>query len=419
MQGQGKTAVVAGGGIIGLTCAYRLLREGFATTIVAPETTTEAASWGNAGHIAVEQVEPLASAKSIARAVRQVALRGGAVSAPLRDVGVWAPFVLRMARASGNRRFRAGTAALTACMQRAVPAWRTLLADIGAPHLLIENGHFVVWESARSARRGRAYWRGAALGTASFRPATYDEAAALEASISRRIAAAIRFDGTAQIADPGQLLSSLRDAIAMAGGEFVRARVLDIELSDSGRATLVTDDGNRFAGDAVVIATGVDSGRLLRGIGCRVPIIAERGYHIAAEADAWPAALPPVVFEDRAMVVTKFLTTLRATSCVEFARADRPPNVARWLRLERHAAELGLPIRPPVRRWMGARPTLPDYLPAIGRSRRAGNLLYAFGHQHLGLTMAAMTAETVADTVAGRTPAIDAQPFDVERFSRR
>ena len=65
---------------------------------------------------------------------------------------------------------------------------------------------------------------------------------------------------------------------------------------------------------------------------------------------------------------------------------------------------------------MGARPTLPDYLPAIGRSRRVGNLVYAFGHQHLGLTLAAVTGELVRTLIEQETPMVDLTPFDLARF---
>ena len=88
----------------------------------------------------------------------------------------------------------------------------------------------------------------------------------------------------------------------------------------------------------------------------------------------------------------------------------------KWKRLEQHVTELGLPMRPPFERWMGARPTLPDYLPAIGRSGHAENLVYGFGHQHLGLTLAPITAELIRSVIDGTTPAIDMAPFSLERF---
>ncbi len=119
------------------------------------------------------------------------------------------------------------------------------------------------------------------------------------------------------------------------------------------------------------------------------------------------------------MIVTRYADRVQAASFVELGHPDAPPDPRKWQRLEAHVAALGLPIAGPFTRWMGARPTLPDYLPAIGRSRRAANLLYAFGHQHLGLTLAPVTAELVAALVDGRTPGVDMTPFDLERFGGR
>jgi D-amino-acid dehydrogenase len=123
-----------------------------------------------------------------------------------------------------------------------------------------------------------------------------------------------------------------------------------------------------------------------------------------------------VVFEERSMIVTPFRCGLRAASFVEFTRADSRPDPRKWARLRRHVTELGLPFQEPCSEWSGARPTLPDYLPAIGRSRRAANLLYAFAHQHLGLTLAAITGELIAALERRESAKIDLRPFDLERF---
>jgi D-amino-acid dehydrogenase len=93
-----------------------------------------------------------------------------------------------------------------------------------------------------------------------------------------------------------------------------------------------------------------------------------------------------------------------------------PPDARKWHALSRHAAALGLPMAAGASQWIGARPTLPDYLPALGRSRAAGNLLYAFGHQHLGLTLSAITGELVAAFAAGLQTSADVRPFDLRRF---
>jgi D-amino-acid dehydrogenase len=145
-------------------------------------------------------------------------------------------------------------------------------------------------------------------------------------------------------------------------------------------------------------------------------MIAERGYHVESAGQRWPLAVPPVVFADRSMIVTRFRTRVRASSFLELAHADSPADPGKWQRLWARIDALGLPFERPGGEWIGARPTLPDYLPAIGRSQHAANLLYAFGHQHLGLTLAPITAEIVAELAEGHPPAVSLSAFDLERF---
>jgi D-amino-acid dehydrogenase len=408
-------ALVIGGGLVGLSCALNLQLDGLRTTVVDPATTRRSASWGNAGHLATEQVEPLASSKTLRSLPRRLFFRGGALSLPPRDLGAWLPFALRLVRSSAPDRFAAGSVALRSLLRRALPAWRQLARAANAEHLIAEDGHFVVWETPAGAAAGRASWRSADTGTASFRDATPEEIAALAAQVSRPIAGAIRFQGTGQVLDLGELAECLSTRLVHAGGSQRTARVQQLTV-DGSTAAAQLESGEVLSADVIVVAAGVASEALLQPLGHRVPIIAERGYHIQSATAAWPAGLPPVVFEQRSMIVTPFRFGLRAASFVEFGRAESPADPRKWARLRKHVAELGLPFREPCSEWFGARPTLPDYLPALGRSRLAANLLYAFGHQHLGLTLAAISGELIA-TLARREPTdIDVTPFDLERF---
>ena len=67
-------------------------------------------------------------------------------------------------------------------------------------------------------------------------------------------------------------------------------------------------------------------------------------------------------------------------------------------------------------RWMGFRPSMPDSLPVIGRSPRFANVVFAFGHGHLGMVLGPRTGELVAALMAGRDPGIDMTPYRVDRF---
>src|ERR1044072_3320263 len=172
-------ALVIGGGLVGLSCALNLQLQGMQTTVVDPAPPWFGASWGNAGHLATEQVEPLASQKTLRSFPRRLFWRGGGLALPPRDVSVWLPFALRLIRSSAPARFEAGKAALRSLLGSAIPAWRQLAGKASAAHLIVADGHFVVWESAAGAKAGRAAWTSTDIGTATFRDATAEEIAAL------------------------------------------------------------------------------------------------------------------------------------------------------------------------------------------------------------------------------------------------
>ncbi|WP_206434989.1 NAD(P)/FAD-dependent oxidoreductase [Sphingobium yanoikuyae] len=410
-------AIIIGGGIVGTSCAIRLQEKGISTLLIERESPLRGASWGNAGHVAVEQIDPLASMATLKSFPRRLFWRGGALGLPWRDIGRWLPFSLRLLNAARPSRFAAGRAALKALLGQAMPAWQRIDALCAGPSRLIEDGHFIVWESETSALAGRRAWMAADCGTARFRDATAREMALLEALFPHPIIGAIRCEGSGRIADPTRLAQDLRDALLAAGGRIEQAEVSALPTRD-GKAQVQLADGRTLDADHIIVATGAASDALLRPLGHKVPIIAERGYHLQTPnaPEGWPMDMPPVVFEDRSMIVTRFESGLRAASFVEFSSISSPPDPRKWQRLRTHAAALGLPIEVDARPWIGARPTLPDYLPAIGRSDRAENLLYAFGHQHLGLTLGPLTGEIIAALATGAPPPVDATPFSLRRF---
>ncbi|WP_443750971.1 NAD(P)/FAD-dependent oxidoreductase [Asticcacaulis solisilvae] len=400
---------IIGGGIVGLNAALELQGRGHSVTVYErSEGGSVAASYGNAGHIATEQVEPLASQAMIRSAFSRLFINGGALSLPPAGIAKWLPFSLRLMRAARPETFARGKAALSGLIGEALPAWRRRLGNIGAADLLREDGHFVVWETPATAAAGLKAWRETDTGTATWREADAEELAALRGFTTVPVAGAIRFEGTGQVADPRRLLDTLAETFTGRGGKIVHDEVTALRIED-GRPVVGTAQA-----DAAVVCAGVWSKPLMEGLGYTVPIVAERGYHIESVVPSWPQGLPPVVFEDRSMIVTRFESGVRAASFVELNKTDAPPDARKWQRLERHVRDLGLPFGDPSKaaRWMGARPTLPDYLPGIGRAKGLP-VYYAFGHQHLGLTLAAVTAERVGAMVDDGVVPVE---FDLARF---
>jgi D-amino-acid dehydrogenase len=216
------------------------------------------------------------------------------------------------------------------------------------------------------------------------------------------------------VSDPHLLTEALGQAALDRGARLVRrpARAL---LAQEGVA-IETDDGASVSADRAVIAAGAWSRPFARAFGDRVPLDTERGYNTTLPSGTLGLSRP-VMFEGEGFVTTPLDTGDRVGGAVEFAGLDGAPNFARIdailsrlkrflpeARLERHTA------------WMGFRPSIPDSLPVIGRSRGDARIVYAFGHGHHGLTQAAITAELVAALIDDREPPLALTPFSPQRF---
>jgi D-amino-acid dehydrogenase len=154
MHNRNNNIAIIGGGILGMTSALALLDTGHDVTVFDPDEGLQAASWGNAGHIAVEQVEPIASPATIASVPGRLLDRDSALSLPLRAAGAWLPFGLSMMRAARPASFAAGRAALTKLITGAMQAWVDLVERLGEPDLLIREGI----TSSGTQRKARERW---------------------------------------------------------------------------------------------------------------------------------------------------------------------------------------------------------------------------------------------------------------------
>ncbi|AFC85808.1 NAD(P)/FAD-dependent oxidoreductase [Frateuria aurantia] len=393
--------LVIGAGIIGRCCALQLARQGHAITLLDDDTGLQAPSWGNAGHIAIEQTSPLASPTHVRQAWSRWYRRGGPMD--IRRPWSIAPWLGRFLRASRADTHARGQAVLRAMLAEAMPAWQRLDALLPGSPQILPHGHLVVWESAASAAAGYGHWQQADTGEARLRALSAQE----QMELARHVGAAgsglqgIGFAGSAQIRDPVQLAAALDAALASHGVRRANTHVQSLVHRGS-HTVAMTADGEQPRHDRILVCAGVRAAPLLAGLGETVPLVAERGYHLQWSQHHWPEALPPVVFEDRSVILTRFDSGLRLAGFVEFAPRDTPPDPGKWQRLAMHAKALGLPVRGEPRAWTGARPTLPDYLPALGHASRAPDVLYAIGHQHLGLTLAATTAELVGRQLQGQ-----------------
>ncbi|MCC6788017.1 MAG: FAD-binding oxidoreductase [Hyphomonadaceae bacterium] len=409
-----KSILVIGGGIVGAACALRLQAAGVQVTLIDSGDKRRGASYGNAGHIGSEQIAPWSAWGNVLRAPRSSFGAGGPLDFRWSDVALWTPWSMRFLRACGPAQFERGREALDNLLADSLPAWRRIAELAQAPEIVIPHGHATAWMTERGAESGLAACAAAKWGrTTSWREMTAAELARYSSVLNREPKAAVIFTGTGQVSEPQAARDAILASFTERGGESVAGSVVRVE---EGARVLLADGAVRNA-DAVLVCAGPWSRVLMEQLGVTTPLIGERGYHLQSAETNWPRDLPTTVFDENFIAVSRFTSGLRCTSFVEFGSPDAPGDERKWRRLRRRIDELGIKFEANPDRWVGSRPSLPDFMPAIGRLEHAPKVLYAFGHAHLGLTEAPITAEIIAAIAAEKAPPVDIAPFRIERLS--
>lgn len=413
-----RTYVVVGGGVVGTAIALRLQAAGLEVTLVDAGDPRRGASFGNIGHIAAEQGDPMPSSQTLLSAFGRLFAFEGPLDFRLRDAALWAPWALRFVAASRPRQVERGAEVLAHLLRDPLGAWSRLTELADAPTDLVRaSGHAAVWLDPARARAGQAAWQGARTVSALVRPLEASDLQAYDAVLARRPAGGVAFEGTGQVSEPIRVVEALLKAFRQKGGRTVQAQVTSLRATDPG-VLVELEEGGTLVADALVVAAGAWSGQLMTPLGVRVPLLGERGYSVQSPTHDWPDHLPLTVFEELPLVLARFTGGLRASSHVEFGDPSAPADPRKWRWIEDRLRGLGVSFSDEPDRWCGPRPTLPDYLPAIGRLEAHPQILYAFGHQHLGLTLAAETAEHVEALATGRGADDWLNSLRIERFGR-
>lgn len=409
-----KIAVI-GAGVIGILVARKLQRDGREVLLFDPEPPATQCSFGNAGCIAVEDAVPHANPETLSQVPHMLLNQLSPLSIRWRDIVHLLPWFLRFTFACRPSQVVKGTKTLAALMTRAKGAWLDEIEYSGLGRFLQEKGIVWVYESSRSYH-AEADERKAMLDFGiDFQEMPAAETCAMVPGLRADIHGACFVPGSINASDPHLLSRAVFDAFIEDGGEFRRQPVSAITEVGGTVLSVSTPEGE-VAVSVAVIAAGQASRWLAADLGIKAPIVAERGYHVMINgADA--RFEMPIGSVDRGVILTPMQDGLRVAGTVEFARQGRPETWTRADEVLAHARALFPHLGGEVSsQWMGERPTLPDYLPIIGRAPNMENLYLAFGHQHIGLTLAALTGEIIAALVAGRDAGVDMAPLSAARF---
>ena len=211
----------------------------------------------------------------------------------------------------------------------------------------------------------------------------------------------------------------LRHAAQQLGAQYVFGAHVEA-LNSSNASVQITGESAPRRFDAVVLCAGLASAALLRPLGLRLPMAAVHGYTISAPLrEDTHAPQGSVIDPQHQLTITRQGQRVRVSGGAELGHGDgaqhAPTLQTLYLALSGWFPGGALTSSPQVQVWRGARPTLPDGAPIIGPGGRNGLWINA-GHGACGWAQACGSARALADLIAGRTPAIDLQPFAAGRF---
>ncbi len=403
---------VIGAGVVGLAIAHRLAAAGHEVAVIDPAPPGSGASYGNAGTIADYAVLPVGTPAVLRDLPRLLFDRNSPLALRHAALPTLAPWLLRFLRQSLPGPARRNAQALAALLSDAAPLWRDLARGIGGSHLIRQRGALYLYDSPSALRAaGGDLAQRRALGV-EVDLVGADDVGQLEPGLPAFAGGAF-FPGTLFIADPGDMVGHLAEAAWRAGAQLIAAEVTSLERT--GGAVTLTGPGLHLKAAQVVIAAGAHSRGLARQAGDRVPLDTERGYHLEWDMDT-PPVTRPCCPTARGFYFCPMQGRLRVAGTVELGGLTAPPSPHRLRQLERGAQEILPGLGAPDREWMGFRPSIPDSLPVIGPSAGGDRVIHAFGHGHLGVTLAPVTAGIVSDLAAGRDPGPTILPCLPTRF---
>jgi len=408
------TVAVVGAGVVGTSCALWLQMKGFSVILIDPEKPGSGTSSGNACTIADYGCIPVNSPTIFKRLPSLLFSKESPLSVDfgyaISHLSWQMQFLSNCRKTRVNRIIRS----LGKLLEKTYQGLDPLIEFSASQHLLEQQGCMYIYKTASEFENARLSNRMRKEQGAEFTELNAGDISELEPHLKPVFEKGLLFDKASQVINPQSLTTSYFDCFLENQGRYVKQRALSVG-HENGGVTISLDNGDKLEANRVVIAAGAFS-REIKGTGAdRLPLDTERGYHV--QYSGLQSLLNrPVSWNEAGFYATPMDEGLRIVGTVEIAGYSETMNPRNLNYLKRKGQEMfDLPAQAD-QEWLGFRPTLPDSLPAIGYSPYSENILFAFGHHHLGLTLSGVTGKLIAELINNEEPSLSLKPFNPNRF---
>ncbi len=406
---------IIGAGIQGVCVGLNLIKKGFKVTIVdRDEPGKNSASYGNAGHFSPYASLALNRPDILIDVPSMLLSTTGPLALKWNYVPKMIPWFLKFIKNCTKKKMMHTAKYMHQILDLALPAYDELFQEIDVSGLVESKGIIYFWTDSDLKSRELEINVRKELGVEQklLKPHEIHD---LEPHIKQIYHGGVLYPSARHARNPKKILLKLFELFLKKNGKFIKEDVKKINFS-SDEKPLINTNVSSYKFDKAVIACGAFSKKLTDQAGEKIPLDTERGYHVHFKGNDHLLSRP-VIFLNRGFGITPMEQGLRVVGTVEFGGLNNAASKKRIMNLVNNARYLFPELQKHEDEWLGFRPTLPDFLPVIGPSKKYKNLFYSFGHHHLGWTLGAISGKIIAGMIAEEKTNLNLEPYHSSRFS--
>jgi len=413
-----KSVGIIGCGIQGVCIGLQLIKKGIPVTIFDRSdplsSEFQPASYGNAGHFSPYAVLQFNRTDILYDVPKMLFSSYGPLALKWNYVPKMIPWFLHYLKNCNKKSMLHTAKYMHQILSLSNDAYEEIFKEIDTTNLIEKKGIIYVWTKQNLKSRELEIKVRNDLGIKQ-KLLTQKEVLELEPNLKPVFDAGVIYESAMHTRDPHGILKEIFKLFLNKGGKFIQENITSLKQISENQ-TIIKSEKQEYSFEKTVIASGAFSKNLTDQLGENIPLDTERGYHVHFK-DMEHLISRPIIFLDRGFGMTPMDQGLRAVGTVELGGLKNPPSKKRIDYLIRCAKELLPQLKNHEDEWLGFRPTLPDFLPIIGPSLKNKNIIYAFGHHHLGWTLGAITGKIISGIVAEEKTNLDLSPYSSKRFN--
>tara|TARA_B100000683_G_scaffold73228_1_gene71812 strand:- start:386 stop:1615 length:1230 start_codon:yes stop_codon:yes gene_type:complete len=408
-----KNIAVVGAGIVGICSAYFLKKSGFNVTLIDREEPGTMTSFGHACSFADYANVPVNYPGLIWDIPKMLLRKDGPLAVDFFYILKNLPWAFSFLQNCKKEKVDEIASSLTNLLKHSQLSYDEIFKDINVQEYISHEENLYLFDTKKSFEDYEYANVIRKNNKVKVRNLTKDEVKELEPNIANVYYAGQIFTGSRHTTNPLAISTKIFEKFLELGGTYIKQNVKNLIQKEN--FIELSLDNKKIIFDKIIISAGAWSNQIANMLGDKFPLDTERGYHILFETNE-KLINRPVAWSESGFYLIQIHDGIRAAGTVEIAGLKKSPNKKRIEMIERQSRKVLPQLGNVKSTWMGRRPTLPDSLPIIGKSQQNSNVIYAFGHQHIGWTLGAVTGKIIDSLSRDQIPNIDISAYSPTRF---